>query len=127
MAGISFGLCGDCAFKWSVETRYFASKNSKIDLLLIILIDFQQKRREVSRLYNHSYLLPLTSYLLPPLENIRRLFLNLLQLVLHVHDKALDLRVIGFGADGIDFPTDFLGHKVQLLTISFLEDIDEIA
>ncbi len=94
MAWISGGLRGDRIAEWVVETRYLASRVSG-GIGVKYASNFgnperfaKEKRREVSRLYKifqRKHLSFLTSHLSPHLKHIRRLLLNLLQLIFHVH------------------------------------------
>ena len=42
------------------------------------------------------------------LKNIEHLLLDLLQLVLHLHDDLLDVDLVGLGAEGVDLAAHLL-------------------
>ncbi len=45
------------------------------------------------------------------LQDIQYLFFCLLQFVFHLHYAFLDRGIVGFGAGGVDFASDFLKNK----------------
>ena len=44
---------------------------------------------------------------------VRNLFSNLFQFGFRVHNQLRDFGVVGFGAQGIEFPADFLAEKFE--------------
>ncbi len=44
-------------------------------------------------------------------EYVQDLFLGFFEFVLHQHDTALDLRIIGFGSGRVDLPSDLLQNE----------------
>ena len=52
-----------------------------------------------------------------PLHHVQDLFLDLLQLVLHLHYNLLHFGMIGLAAQRIDFAAHFLCDEAQLLTL----------
>ncbi len=47
------------------------------------------------------------------LQDIKRLFLDLFELIFHQYDVFLNFSIIGLGTDRIDFSTYFLTDKSQ--------------
>ena len=65
------------------------------------------------------------------LQDIKNLFFNLLQLILHLHDQLLDVVLIGFIAQEMGREINTLGSKanesnMQILVVKMKDELEKI-